>query len=118
MPLKDPEAKRAYERQYYNANRETQNAYRKAWKAKNKDKVWSYVRKINGYPLPTRPEAEWCECCGRLLESAPCLDHCHLTGVFRGWLCSQCNCGIGLLGDDIAGLNKAIAYLKKVYGNA
>jgi len=39
------------------------------------------------------------------------LDHCHSTGVFRGWLCSKCNAGLGFFGDNLAGLEKAIAYL-------
>lgn len=28
-----------------------------------------------------------------------CLDHCHLTGRFRGWLCKDCNTAAGLLRD-------------------
>ena len=41
------------------------------------------------------------------------LDHCHDKGTFRGWLCKPCNVGIGMLGDDIAGLERAIDYLRK-----
>ena len=43
-----------------------------------------------------------------------CIDHCHETGVVRGILCSMCNKGIGLLGDNVGGLEKALAYLKRV----
>ena len=41
------------------------------------------------------------------------LDHCHITGKFRGWLCGKCNMGIGALGDSIQGLQRAIEYLKR-----
>jgi hypothetical protein len=42
-----------------------------------------------------------------------CLDHNHETGKFRGWLCDNCNTGIGKLGDTVEGLERAIAYLKR-----
>ena len=40
-----------------------------------------------------------------------CVDHDHITNKIRGLLCHRCNSGIGLLGDNIAGLYKAINYL-------
>ena len=40
------------------------------------------------------------------------IDHCHETNVVRGILCSGCNTGLGHLGDNIAGLQRAIAYLQ------
>jgi len=40
-------------------------------------------------------------------------DHCHKTNVFRGWICRSCNCAIGKLGDDVQGLQKALAYLQE-----
>jgi len=52
-----------------------------------------------------------CDCCGR--ASRLFLDHCHSTGVFRGYLCQHCNIGLGNLGDDQAGLLRAIQYLSK-----
>lgn len=40
-----------------------------------------------------------------------CVDHDHVTGVIRGLLCFKCNIGIGKLGDNAAGVAKALAYL-------
>lgn len=42
-----------------------------------------------------------------------CVDHCHDTGVVRGLLCSPCNRAIGHLGDNAAGLRRALAYLEQ-----
>lgn len=39
-------------------------------------------------------------------------DHSHLTGKFRGILCSKCNMGIGLLEESPTILQKAIQYLQ------
>ena len=40
-------------------------------------------------------------------------DHNHVTGKIRGLLCCRCDHGLGCLGDNIGGLQKAIEYLKK-----
>jgi hypothetical protein len=40
------------------------------------------------------------------------IDHCHETNEVRGILCSGCNTGLGHLGDNVAGLQRAIAYLQ------
>jgi hypothetical protein len=61
----------------------------------------------------TAPEYQgFCECCGKECEK-PVLDHCHDTEKFRGWLCSPCNLGIGVLGDNLESLEKTVVYLKK-----
>jgi len=39
-------------------------------------------------------------------------DHCHKKEEFRGWLCNSCNRSLGIFGDDVTGLCKAINYLK------
>jgi len=64
------------------------------------------------------PKSKVCDCCGKPSywgHGAPkslVLDHDHKTEKFRGWLCDHCNVGIGLLGDDIEGLQMAMAYLQ------
>ena len=40
------------------------------------------------------------------------IDHDHITGKFRGFLCSKCNMGIGLLGDDPIRLRQAAEYIE------
>ena len=41
------------------------------------------------------------------------VDHCHDTGLVRGLLCPACNTGIGLLGDNVETLLKAVSYLQE-----
>lgn len=41
------------------------------------------------------------------------LDHNHETGTLRGMLCISCNRVLGLVGDNIDTLQRAIVYLKK-----
>jgi|TARA_R110000787_G_C13318512_1_gene436209 uncharacterized ferredoxin-like protein len=58
------------------------------------------------------PKSLTCNCCG-IETDKMVLDHCHDTLEFRGWLCTNCNMGIGKLGDKIEGIQKALIYLKK-----
>lgn len=39
------------------------------------------------------------------------VDHDHITGKFRGILCTSCNAGLGLFKDDVERMKKAITYL-------
>ena len=72
---------------------------------------------------PPRPAPDRCECCGRTAKDIGetrwnlSLDHDHETKEFRGWLCHVCNSGIGHLGDNLEGLQKAVAYLERAIGN-
>jgi hypothetical protein len=49
----------------------------------------------------------WCDICG--LSRELLADHCHTTGMFRGWLCTRCNQLVAFVESDL-GL-KARAYL-------
>ena len=41
------------------------------------------------------------------------LDHNHITGEFRGWLCSRCNLSLGLVNDDPKLLTSLLNYINK-----
>lgn len=41
------------------------------------------------------------------------VDHSHITGNVRGLLCVKCNSALGLLGDSVIRLEKAVEYLNK-----
>lgn len=61
------------------------------------------------------PKPSTCQCCGDAKQPKELhMDHCHETGDFRGWVCRNCNQGLGQLGDNVEGLTKAIKYLMKV----
>ncbi len=60
-----------------------------------------------------------CACCDKDLASLETrvnkryhVDHDHKTGQVRGILCAGCNTAIGLLGDDVSAVQRAVDYLK------
>lgn len=40
-------------------------------------------------------------------------DHDHRAGSFRGWICSDCNCGLGMFKDSPQALRQAALYLEQ-----
>lgn len=71
-----------------------------------------YIALKNAPPKPMKPTP--CDCCGNIIAPQNIqFDHDHVTNMFRGWLCKECNTGLGKLGDNIEGLEKGIAYLKR-----
>ena len=96
----------------------------KNWKIQNTEKVKEIVRFStikNKYGIS---KSEWNalfesqgRACAICVKTEPIghwsTDHCHTTGKVRGILCSNCNSGIGQLGDDINRLKAAINYLEK-----
>jgi len=58
--------------------------------------------------------ANGCHICGGQCPTGRRLavDHCHATGKVRGVLCANCNRALGLFGDNVALMAKAIEYLK------
>lgn len=68
--------------------------------------------------LPSRKCPEYCECCGipfaeTTTHHGACFDHDHKTGKFRGWLCNDCNMGLGRLGDCREGVLRMLDYLDR-----
>lgn len=67
-----------------------------------------------------------CPCCGKVLSeefgrhhlpNKLVVDHCHKDSYVRGLLCTMCNKGIGLLGDNSEAVFKAYLYLKAAEDN-
>ena len=56
------------------------------------------------------PAPEHCACCHQIKKLEP--DHVHKSTVFRGWVCRNCNTGIGKLEDTLTGVLQAAVYLE------
>ncbi len=41
------------------------------------------------------------------------IDHDHISGKFRGWLCTNCNCALGLMKDSCELLTKLALYAEQ-----
>jgi hypothetical protein len=101
-------------RERYVANSEEIIKKKLAWRNANIEKARAIERRSAGCPEPTRPRPRACECCGSSpAEKSLCVDHCHVSAAFRGWLCDKCNRGLGMLGDNIEGLMNAVRYLER-----
>jgi hypothetical protein len=66
------------------------------------------LRKKHLYPKNSK-----CSCCKKIVHQLHC-DHSHKSGKFRGYLCVDCNTGIGKLGDSIIGVKRALRYLQNI----
>jgi hypothetical protein len=106
--------------------------YQRRWRKANPEKTRAQARRANYKRLygitPADAERLWaeqgglCRCCGTELyppshekyhgSGVSNVDHCHKTGKIRGILCWHCNTGIGKLGDSVAGVKQALAYLE------
>lgn len=92
------------------------SAYMKRWRKAHPDlnrQICKEARRrwagFDGHIPYSRPKK--CEAlCGRPAEH---LDHDHVTGKFRGWLCRRCNAGIGMLGDRARDAIRLAMYLTK-----
>jgi len=124
------EQRRAYMRAWKAKNREKRNAAQKGYRAKHPEKFSAQeararVRQRAKDPHHAahywarrrateagRPRPGHCEVCGRHHKRIV-FDHCHQRGVFRGWLCHDCNLILGHAHDDPGILLKLAAYLKR-----
>lgn len=101
--------------------------YQRQWRNNNPEKAKSNeLKKMFGITLQeyealfTKQDG-LCAICGgkettNSRDGAPRhmpVDHCHKTGRIRGLLCTQCNRGLGMFGDDRARLLAAAEYLAK-----
>jgi hypothetical protein len=107
-------------RDYVEANKEKTTVYQNEYVQLNKERLNEYDRKrwhktspryegVTGIPDGGPPNT--CEICGNA-DSRICLDHCHQTNTFRGWICNNCNLAIGLVKDNTQTLERIIEYLR------
>lgn len=108
-----------YQRKWHSENKGRQNALSRGRYSKNRVSVLEkqrekYIKNTFGISVNKYDsyfENAVCSICG--IDSSLVLDHCHETGKIRGVLCRACNMALGLLGDNINGLRKAVEYLNE-----
>jgi len=121
------ECLKKYHRKYYRNNKEASQQRNHEWRQTNRikrreymreyDKKYAFRRKWRKYKLSSEEyhsllEAQNNSCAICFCQSRPLVvDHSHVTGKVRGFLCRQCNTGIGLLGDEYVGISSAADYL-------
>lgn len=112
---KDPEKYR--EKGRLKAQRQTKNGlkFKSAEVVRAKDMFYKYKITIEEYDEIVMKQGRACAIC-RYIPSGVSrdrltVDHEHGTDRIRGLLCLKCNAGLGMLGDDLESLEKAVAYL-------
>lgn len=126
----------AKDKKYRTANPEISAKRTAKWRNKNIErsrKVNKRSKYKNSYNISEQQTLELlseqnhsCKIC-RLssdeLAKDLCLDHNHLTGEIRGFLCDNCNKGLGQFKDNVRSIKAAIIYLSQdkytgIYVNA
>lgn len=91
----------------------------KSWSSQNRDKRRkdSYKRMFNisseEIDCMLEKQEHICAICKRSDSRHLSLDHCHVTGKVRKFLCDKCNLGLGKFEDNIESLLNAVKYLKE-----
>ena len=84
----------AVQRKWYLAHRAETILRSMKWKKDNPEALRKARRKAKGVKNPTGEiRTGVCPCCGK--AGRLYLDHDHLTGEIRGWLCGRCNIALG-----------------------
>jgi hypothetical protein len=102
-------------------NKEREQERRRRYYAKNKERINELTHRgriKRKYGLtPEEVEARklaiggLCECCGEKEPTA--IDHCHVSGVFRGLLCNGCNTALGMMGESVEAILALAAYAER-----
>lgn len=109
-----PGLARAATARYYRTPQGLMQARDRARRKRARD--GGYVMPPHERDCPPRPQDGRCQSCRKPTGiDTLCMDHDHQTGMFRGWVCTECNKALGLLGDTIAGLEMALSYLRGAY---
>jgi Recombination endonuclease VII len=143
VPYKDPEAAKARNKRYHEANKDKINAYSREWREENPDYASTYHKALAAedsryhmdnqrrfrykmspeeYDARAKAQDYKCALCGRPEHhvnyrtgkiQSLSVDHDAVTGKNRELLCGDCNRGIGLFRESIELFLKAIEYIKK-----
>lgn len=122
---RNPEKVRAAVYKYRDEHRDQINAYRrKLWhslsdeekiaraaKRRNQAFIRRYGITVEEYDLMKAAQNGVCKLCHHPTRKLD-VDHCHETGAVRGLLCMQCNHALGILGDNVEGLKRALKYVQ------
>lgn len=113
----NPERAKALAKRYREKNRESIRKRNNRYRRENLEKVRAAERRRRAasYGLTLSEYdtilAAPCGICGNP-ERPVHLDHDHSTGAVRGGLCGPCNRALGILGDDLDGIARVVAYLE------
>ena len=84
------------------------------WKKPIPMKMRIEYEKIHPIPLLGKPFR--CPVCEKTIirqfKNDVTLDHYHLDGKIRGWICRQCNSSIGMMDEDVSILKRAIKWIQ------
>lgn len=95
--------------------RQKRKAYSRRLQAEDPARANGYTRKYRLKKLEIkagRKKPTACEICASNKAKIH-FDHCHQTGVFRGWICINCNAILGHAKDSADHLRKVITYLER-----
>lgn len=88
--------------------------------ARKTDRISHYVRKyglsIEEATALVEDRTGLCKICANIVPLV--VDHCHISGLVRGLICSSCNSVLGYSKDNINTLKASIKYLEDFYGNS
>jgi len=108
--------------EYYQANKDVHGVQMAKYREENRDAIlrhqlWQeYELSLEDYRAMEVRQNGLCKICGgppKGKRQRLSVDHCHITGKIRGLLCNKCNTGIGMLGDDLRILKRAMTYLEE-----
>jgi len=124
---KNKEGYRLYQRNFYAKNKDRINSHTKTRREMDRFQFalrnGKHYAKKNGYvpcsaTVDELKESFTGKCCLCGVPECECekhlrMDHDHITGQFRGFLCHNCNVALGLLKDDGDLMRRAADYVEK-----
>jgi hypothetical protein len=104
--------KAQYESSYYKNNHEARK--KRSIRELERSRLKRYQLSSSEFKSLLEVQYNCCAICTiDITNSIQNVDHCHFTGKVRGILCTNCNTGLGKLGDTEDSLLKALQYLRK-----